>query len=91
MLKPSYTNQFLKDLKLMLRRGKDEKKIKKVMQLLMDELPLEPRYKDHKLIGNYVGSRDCHIEPDWVLIYSLVPQEKAIRFERTGTHSDLFK
>ena len=90
MLKPSYTKQFVKDLKRMLKRGKDEKKIKLVMQLLIEEKPLEFRHRDHKLIGNYVGSRDCHVEPDWVLIYSILPKEAAIRFERTGTHSDLF-
>lgn len=84
MLRPSYT-------KRMLKRGKDENKIKHVMQLLIEEKPLEPRHRDHKLIGNYVGSRDCHVEPDWVLIYTLIPKEGAIRFERTGTHSDLFR
>jgi mRNA interferase YafQ len=91
MLKPSFTNQFLKDLKLMIKRGKNEKKLKKIMQLLIEELPLEPKHKDHKLIGNYVGSRDCHIEPDWVLIYTVNIKEDEIRFERTGSHSDLFR
>jgi len=75
----------------MLRRGKDENKIKKVMQLLIEERPLDPRHKDHKLIGPYTGARDCHIEPDWVLIYTLISSDGEIRFERTGTHSDLFK
>lgn len=91
MLKPSFTNQFKKDLKLMIKRGKDEAKIKKVMQQLIEEKPLDPRHKDHKLIGLYTGCRDCHIEPDWILIYTIVSSEKAIRFERTGTHSDLFR
>jgi mRNA interferase YafQ len=91
MLKPSFTNQFARDLKRMLKRGKDEKKLKHVMQLLIEEKPLEPRHRDHKLIGNYVGSRDCHVEPDWVLIYTLLARDNAIRFERTGSHSDLFR
>jgi mRNA interferase YafQ len=91
MLKSAFTNQFAKDLKRMIKRGKNEKKIKSVMQLLIEEKPLELRHRDHKLIGNYVGSRDCHIEPDWVLIYTILPTENKIRFERTGSHSDLFK
>jgi mRNA interferase YafQ len=91
MLKPSYTKQFLKDLKLMIKRGKNEKKIKNVMKLLIEEMSLEPKHRDHKLLGNFAGSRDCHIEPDWILIYTLIPHEKAVRFERTGTHSDLFR
>lgn len=91
MLTPSFTKQFHKDLKRMLKRGKDEEKIKNVMRLLIEEKPLEIRHRDHKLIGDYNGSRDCHVEPDWVLIYTLLPKEKEIRFERTGSHSDLFR
>ncbi len=75
----------------MLKRGKDEKKIKDVMRRLIEEKPLEPKHRDHKLIGEYVGSRDCHVEPDWVLIYTLFPKHIEIRFERTGSHSDLFR
>lgn len=91
MLTPSYTKQFSKDLKLMLKRGKDETKIKDVMRRLIEQRPLEPRHRDHKLSGTYAGSRDCHVEPDWVLIYTTAPKEGWIRFERTGTHSDLFR
>ena len=91
MLKPSYTNQFAKDLKRMLKRGKDEQKIKEVMERLIEEKQLEPRHRDHKLIGNYAGARDCHVEPDWVLIYTLFPNKAAVRFERTGSHADLFR
>ena len=91
MLTPVYTNQFKKDLKTMIKRGKDEKKIKDIMRSLVEEKPLEPKHRDHKLIGNYVGRRDCHVEPDWVLIYKLEPKEGRVIFERTGTHSDLFK
>jgi len=52
---------------------------------------LPPEYKDHPLRGDFAGSRDCHIEPDWLLIYTLTEQGAHVRFERTGTHSDLFR
>ncbi|CAM6002803.1 unnamed protein product, partial [Sphagnum balticum] len=55
----------------MLRRGKDEKKIRDVMSCLIRQEPLEPKHHDHKLIGNWKGRRDCHVEPDWVLIYQI--------------------
>jgi mRNA interferase YafQ len=88
MLIPSFTNQFGKDLKKMERRGKALGKIKKVIRKLVNEERLEPKFKDHKLIGNYQGRRECHIESDWLLIYKLIDTE--IIFERTGSHSDLF-
>mgnify|MGYP001819837288 CR=1 FL=1 len=89
MLKPSYTKQFSKDLKRMLNRGKSEKKIKQVLRRLVSEDQLNSRYKDHKLIGNYKDRRECHIEPDWLLIYKRTRDE--IIFERTGIQSDLFE
>jgi len=88
MLKPSFTKQFERDLKRMLKRGNEREKIKVIVSKLINEERLEPKYNDHKLIGNYKGRRECHIEPDWLLIYKL-EKEKVI-FERTGTHSDLF-
>ena len=89
MLRPSYTKQVAKDLKRMLNRGKSEKKIKAVLRSLINEDQLDARYRDHKLIGNYKDRRECHIEPDWLLIYKRTRDE--IIFERTGTHSDLFE
>jgi len=89
MLKPSYTKQFAKDLKRMLNRGKSEKKIKQVLKRLVNEDQLSARYRDHKLIGSYKDRRECHIEPDWLLIYKKTGDE--IISERTGTHSDLFE
>ena len=89
MLAPSYTKQFGKDLKRRLNRGKPKKKIKEVLKKLIDEEQLYARYKDHKLIGNIKDRRECHIEPDWLLIYKKTSGE--IVFERTGTHSDLFE
>ena len=88
MLIPSFTNQFGKDLKKLERRGKALGKIKKVIRKLVNEERLEPNFKDHKLIGNYQGRRECHIESDWLIIYKLKDAE--IIFERTGSHSDLF-
>ena len=88
MLKPSYTKQFDRDLKRMLKRGKNKEKIKSIISKLINEQELEPKHRDHKLVGNYEGRRECHIEPDWLLIYKL--EEEAIIFERTGSHSDLF-
>ena len=86
----SRTSQFKKDVKRADKRGKNMAKLKAVLELLMDGEPLPPTLKDHPLRGNFAGSRDCHIEPDWVLIYTLTERDTHVRFERTGTHSDLF-
>ena len=82
------TKQFKKDVKRMRKRGKDLEKIKAVIDLLVAEEPLPPKNRDHKLGGIWIGRRDCHIEPDWILIYKLTEDE--VLLERTGTHSDLF-
>ncbi len=86
----SRTSQFKKDVKLAERRGKDLAKLKAAIDLLIDGDALPSQYKDHPLRGNFAGSRDCHIEPDWILIYTLAENNSHVRFERTGTHSDLF-
>jgi len=88
-LTPSRSGRFKKDYKLMKRRGKDMFKIQQIMKALADEEPLEPRHRDHNLVGPYSRCRECHVEPDWLLIYSI--GDDWIRFERTGTHSDLFE
>ena len=82
------TKQFKKDVKRMRKRGKDLEKVKAVIDLLVAGEPLPPMNRDHKLGGNWIGRRDCHIEPDWILIYKLTEDE--LLLERTGTHSDLF-
>jgi mRNA interferase YafQ len=87
----SRTSQFKKDVKLAGKRGKDLTKLRAVLDILIEGDPLPPEYKDHPLRGNFLGSRDCHIEPDWLLIYTLAEQDTHVRFERTGTHSDLFR
>jgi mRNA interferase YafQ len=87
----SRTNQFRKDVKLAGRRGKDLAKLRAVLDLLIEGSPLPQQYREHPLRGNFAGSRDCHIEPDWVLIYTVAENNSHVRFERTGTHSDLFR
>ncbi len=89
MKKVSQTKQFAKDLKLMAKRDKDLNKLKHVVSCLAKGELLETRYRDHALTGKWKPSRDCHIEPDWILIYTI--DDESLRLERTGTHSDLFK
>ena len=89
MRTPVYTNRFEKDLKLMIKRGSEPECIKSVVRKLIDEIPLERKHRDHLLIGNFKDRRECHIQPDWLLIYRL--DGSMIIFERTGTHADLFK
>jgi mRNA interferase YafQ len=90
MYRPATTNRFDKDLKRTAKRGKDLTKIRAVMISLAAGEALPEKYKDHSLIGNYTKRRECHIEPDWLLIYKLDADEMIITFERTGSHSDLF-
>ena len=87
----SRTSQFKKDVKLAGRRGKNLAKLKAVLDLLIEGEVLPPQYKDHPLRGNFAGSRDCHVEADWLLIYTLTENNTHVRFERTGTLSDLFR
>jgi mRNA interferase YafQ len=87
-MKIGQTSQFKRDIKKQKKRGKDLAKIKAVIEQLLTGQSLPPRYKDHPLAGNWIGRRDCHIEPDWILIYRLSTEE--LRLERTGSHSDLF-
>ncbi len=89
MLKTQYRNTFERDVKRIKKRGLDFSKLKEIMRVLVEEKPLSAKYRDHPLTGNYSGHRECHIQPDWLLIYKKVAG--TIIFERTGTHSDLFK
>jgi mRNA interferase YafQ len=89
MRTPTYTRQFQRDLKRMRRRGKDIDKLKSVMRVLIAGDALDPMHRDHKLVGNWKGRRDCHIESDWLLLYKLDDQD--LVFERTGSHADLFQ
>ena len=86
---PCFTKQFSKDVKLARRRGKKMAKLKLIAGSLVADERLDSIHQDHKLIGDYAGRRECHIESDWLLIYKL--QGNTIAFERSGTHSDLFR
>ena len=83
------TTQFKKDVKRAKKRGKDTEKLRVVIEKLADGEALEARYRDRALVGTYRGARDCHLEPDWLLIYETSEEELVLI--RTGTHSDLFK
>ena len=88
MLRPRFTGAFKKDRKRAGRRGKDLYKLDALMRRLANEEQLEARYRDHKLTGPWQDFRECHVDPNWLLIYRVVGDE--ITFVRTGTHSDLF-
>jgi mRNA interferase YafQ len=83
------TNQFKKDFKRIKKRGKDLNKLKEVVSAIANSEALQERHRDHALSGNWSGSRDCHIEPDWILIYRV--DGEYLFLERTGRHSDLFR
>ena len=89
MYTPVFTRQFERDLKLAVRRGKNIEKFKIIARTLLAGQTLDRIHRDHRLVGNYLGRRDCHIESDWLLIYKI--EEPRLIFERMGTHSDLFK
>lgn len=84
------SNQFRKDLKLAKKRGLRLESLSAVVNTLAAEQPLDIKYRDHNLTGNYRGFRECHIEPDWLLIYRIEENELELFLFRTGTHSDLF-
>jgi mRNA interferase YafQ len=90
MLEVEYTTQFKRDLKLAKKRKKNLVALQRIMRNIEFEEPLNPRFKDHQLTGNWKNHRELHIEPEWLLIYKLIPEEKVVIFTRTGTHSDLF-
>lgn len=86
-----FTTQFKKDLKLAKKQGKDTDKLFEVVGKLADGEILEERYKDHDLSGDYKGCRECHIEPDWLLVYEFVNDVLVLMLYRLGSHSELFK
>lgn len=90
MLNLRYSNKFKKDYKLVQKRGYKIDKLKEVITILREQKSLPEKYQDHALMGNYVGFRECHIEPDWLLIYKIENDELLLVLSRTGTHSDLF-
>ena len=84
------TTKFQKDLKRAKKRGYDLNLLKEVLQKLAAGEPLPIKNRDHALIGDYEGCRECHIAPDWLLIYEIVDETLILYLTRTGTHSDLF-
>ena len=88
MLKLKTTSRFEKDYKKAHRSGRDLARLKRVMAWIANEQDLPPELRDHKLIGNYQGRRECHLAGDWLLIYKL--EARTVVFERTGSHSELF-
>jgi len=84
-----YTTQFKRDYKKIKKQNKELNKLKVLIGKLVWGERLEPRYKDHQLTGEFKGYRDCHIEPDWLLIYKKIGD--TLILERTGSHSELFK
>ena len=89
MLKISFRTKFKKELIKQTERGKDTKKFLEIAKKLANQEPLDKKHRNHKLVGNFKGRWECHIEPDWLIVYCITDVE--IIFERTGTHSDLFK
>ena len=90
MLEVRYTNQFKKDLKLCAKRNYKISLLSEVVKMLQNKLSLPEKYRDHELAGNYSGHRECHIRPDWLLIYKIENNNLILTLTRTGTHSDLF-
>ena len=90
MLTIKYQSAFKKDYKRIKKRGYDTRLLEKVVNLLAEGQTLPQEYRDHALSGDYNGCRECHIAPDWILVYEVVEQDLILYLMRTGTHSDLF-
>lgn len=88
-LKP--TTQFKRDLKKTQKQNKNLDLLNKVLQQLADGIPLPEKNRDHALTGNYAGCRECHIQPDWLLIYEIAEDTLFLYLTRTGSHSELFE
>lgn len=90
MLEIVLSNRFKKDLKLTAKRGYNLELLDQVVEKIASQEKLPAKYKDHELVGNYVGFRECHIQPDWLLVYRIEDEDLILFLSRTGTHSDLF-
>jgi addiction module toxin, relE/stbE family len=86
-----FTSKFKKDVKLLKKQGKNIEKLYEIINILACAEELDAKYRDHNLIGNYKGYRECHIEPDWLLIYKVMENILILTLSRTGSHSELFK
>lgn len=90
MLAIKYHTAFKKDYKRLKKRGYDLRKLENVITLLAEGKELPAAYRDHILLGDYSGCHECHIAPDWLLVYEILENELLLYLTRTGTHSDLF-
>ncbi len=90
MLDIRYSAKFKRDFKTIVKRGYNPDLLQEVLEILCNGQPLPPQYKDHRLMGNYEGYRECHITTDWLLIYKIENDILTLTLTRTGTHSDLF-
>ncbi|MEN9599391.1 MAG: hypothetical protein RL596_1710 [Bacteroidota bacterium] len=84
------TTQFRRDIRMIKKRGKSLEKLKSVVTILLHDKSLPAKNRDHQLTGNWKGHRECHIEPDWLLIYRINVEKNMLELVRTGSHSDLF-
>ena len=92
MLRIEFSSQFKRDYRLAVKRGCDPKKLEEVVSILQAEKPLPEKYRDHDLTNSreYKGMRECHIDPDWLLVYKVYRDMLLLKLIRTGSHSDLF-
>lgn len=90
MLTIKYQSAFKKDYKRIVKRGYDIRLLEEVISILANREPLPEKFRDHSLLGKYTGCRECHITPDWLLIYEIDGDELILYLTRTGAHSDLF-
>ena len=90
LLELKTTTQFKKDLKRMVKRRVNEDLLDDIIQTLRKQKPLDPKHRDHELTGVFSGFRECHIQPDWLLIYLIDGNNLVLTAARTGSHSDLF-
>ena len=91
MLEIVLSNRFKRDLRRAVRRGRDTALLEKTVDLLAAGRPLPESSRDHVLTGDWTGYRECHIQPDWLLIYKVHESELVLLLMRTGTHADLFE
>ena len=90
MMTIKYQSAFKKDYKRIVKRGYDIRLLEEVISILANQEPLPEKFRDHSLLGKYTGCRECHITPDWLLIYEIDGDELILYLTRTGSHSDLF-
>lgn len=86
-----FTTQFKKDLKLANKQGKNTDKLFEIVERLANGEALEAKYRDHELSGSYQGCRECHVEPDWLLVYEIFNDVLVLLLNRVGSHSELFR